>query len=88
VPRVELRIIQPTVESPHQMIAAVVFIGGASVMSRLLIRTLSRGTGIYPGLEGSNQQVCGSAQSNTDTGALDRELSLRQWNVYKDANEK
>jgi hypothetical protein len=88
VPRVELRISRPTVESLHQMIAADVFIGSVSGMSMHLVRALSRGVGIYPGLAGRDSQYCCGVPSDADTGVIDRQAFYSQWSEYKDANEK
>jgi hypothetical protein len=48
MPRVELRVSQSTDQTLHQMIAADVFVGSASGLSINLVKTLSRGVGIYP----------------------------------------
>lgn len=89
IPRVELRISRPTVETLHQMMRADVFIGSASGLSTYLVRALARGVQLYPGMpEKTVEAFCCSTGTNWDTGTFDRDRFLAQWKKYSEANAK
>lgn len=88
VPRVELRISQPTLQTLHQMIRADIFIGSVSGLSFSLVRHLTRGVGIYPQIRSSYFSHCCSVKSDTTRGYFNRTDFARHWRRYAKDNVK
>jgi hypothetical protein len=87
IPRVELRISRPTLLSTHQMIAADVFIGSMSGLSANLVRTLSRGVQIHPGISPPFNFCC-AVTANEDTGVVDQLMFRSLWSDYAASIER
>lgn len=88
-PRVELRVNEPTVQTMHQMIRADIFIGSVSGLSNNVVRSLARGIGIYPSLQGHKilPDGCCAIGSDTEIGVINRTSLVEAVKMYRIANE-
>lgn len=87
VPRVEMRISQPTIQTIHQMIRADVFIGSVSGLSTHVVRNLARGIGVHPN-EHQISRSCCYVNSDVSKGIMNRKLFAAFWSKYRKANER
>lgn len=87
IPRVELRVSQPTIQTIHQMIRADIFIGSVSGMSTHVVRNLGRGVGVHPSVHEMPRHCC-FVNSDITKGILNRKLFAAFWNKYRKAHER
>lgn len=88
MPRVELRISQPTLQKLLKMIRSDVFIGSASGLRNNLVRTLAGGVGMYPRYGPSGETPCCCTESDVHKGSFDTKTFARYRAADTRDNEK